>query len=91
MQIGDRIQDSPIGLGHRLLPPKWRTWMRDIVPENVVGIGGEGGVDVVGILRGKMPVDEIQRRIDGRPAQLASPPFSGVESQDNPGPAAGQG
>jgi hypothetical protein len=91
MEIRDRVEDSPIGPGNRLLSAEWRTGMRDIIPEYVVRVGGEGGIDVMGILRGEVPVDEIQRRIDGRPAQLASPPFSGVETQDNPALTGGQG
>jgi len=35
--------------------------MRHVIPNDVVGVGGEGRLDVVGVLGCKVTIDQVQR------------------------------
>ena len=76
IQVRDRFEDATVGLGHRLLALEGRSVMGHIVPDDVLGIGGQGRLHIVRIFRGEVPVDDTERGFDGHPAQLTLLPFS---------------
>src|SRR6266480_4108949 len=76
IQVRDCFEDAAVGLGHRLLALEGRSGMGHVVPDDVLGIGGQGRVHIVRIFCGEVPVDNTERGFDGHPAQLTLPPFS---------------
>jgi hypothetical protein len=55
------IQDDRVTVhaAHRLLPPERRQRVGDVVPHDVVGVGLQGRLDVVGVLRSEVAIDDV--------------------------------
>jgi len=76
IQVRYCFEDTAVGLGYRLLALEGRSGMGHVVPDDVLGIGGQGRLHVVRIFCGEVPVDDTEPGFDGHPAQLTLPPFS---------------
>jgi hypothetical protein len=61
VDVWDRIEDPRIDRADRLLPLEGRQRVRDVVPDDVIRIGRQRRLDVVGVLGREVPIDDLQR------------------------------
>src|SRR5207245_5146661 len=61
VDVRNRVQDAAVCLRHRPLPAEWRAGMRDIVPQDGVGVRFQGGLDIVGVLGREVALDHFHR------------------------------
>jgi hypothetical protein len=59
MHIGDGVDDPRVDVSDVLLAVEGGVRMGDVVPDDVVGIGGERVLDAVGVLGGKVTIDDV--------------------------------
>src|SRR2546425_4043350 len=87
VDVGNRLQDAAVRLGHRPFAPEWRAWMGDVVPYDGVGVGCQRRLDVVGVLRGKVPIDDVQpsrNQNPDPPSRRAKQTYPSVHSRSRP-------
>jgi hypothetical protein len=58
--VGDGVDDRCIDPAHLILAMEGGVGMSDVVPDDVIRIGVERGLDVVGVLCRKVPIDDVQ-------------------------------
>jgi hypothetical protein len=59
MHIGDGVDDPRVDVSDVLLAVEGGVRMGDVVPDDVVGIRGERVLDAVGVLGGKVTIDDV--------------------------------
>src|SRR6059058_2131276 len=60
VDVGNGLQDTAVRLGDRPLASEWRAGMGHIVPHDGVGVGRQRRLDVVGVLRGEVAINDVQ-------------------------------
>src|SRR5205823_10800453 len=87
LDVGNRLQDAAVRLRDRLFAPEWRAWMGDVVPHDGVGVGCQRRLDVVGVLRGKVAIDDVQPSRNQNPhppSRRAKQTYPSVHSRSRP-------
>src|SRR5262245_315799 len=59
VQVGDRVDDSLVDLARGRLAEDGAEGVADVVPDEIVRVGRERALDVVRVLGGEVPVDDV--------------------------------
>ncbi len=86
VHIGDGVDDVRVDGTHRLLAMNRAQRMGDVVPDDVIGVGGQRAFNVLGILCREMLIDDVQGVLPIRKASYdwAGEPHRGSSSVRSP-------
>ncbi len=87
MEVGYRSGDSLVHLGRRRLAMHRTIRVTDVVPDDILGIGGKDPRDVVAVLGGEVAVNDVHRR--HLPFGSTSEPYCSVSDAVVPSLGAG--
>src|SRR6185503_16562883 len=59
--VGNRLDDGGVDPRDLRLAAKRRVGMGDVVPNDVIGVGVQGRLDIVGVLGREVPIDDVHQ------------------------------